>query len=244
LIEYDYLGRKIPQEKVLEYGLKIPISFTIDNYKLNSLLNVWVPKKNLTPNHYEESTASLTTDLFPQYIQKINYLKVFDAISYYPQLQGKHKIKKYKKTMYEKVDTTITDELFDHLVKQKEEDQLSKEAFSSATKILYGFACNLTSYGFEYHANDIRQLLNYLNSCFTNSECLFQTAWYQEKLHSLRFSFEELIKRKIANNSNYEYYLKNVRTITYALSPPHSWRGEPPNPHMIEEIIKNYPRTE
>jgi hypothetical protein len=242
LIEYDHFGRKIPQEKTLEYGLKIPVSFIVDNYKLNSILNVWVPKKNLPPSRHEEFTTSLTIELFPQYIQEINYLNMFDVIDYSPVLRGKHKIKKYENTMYEEVDAVITNELYDHLDKQKEEDRLAKEAFSSAVKILYDFAHHLMPYGFECYANDIKQLLNYLEYCFTNSECLFETAWYQEKLHSLRFSFEELIKRKIANNSNYEYYLRNVQTITYNLEPPHSWRREPPNPHSygVDEIIKKH----
>jgi hypothetical protein len=93
------------------------------------------------------------------------------------------------------------------------------------------------------NANDIRQLLNYLENCITNAECLFQTSWYKEKLHHLRLSFEELIKRKMANNPNYECHLKNVRDITYSLGPPHSWHIEPPNPYMIEEILKKHLRN-
>ncbi|MFA5251618.1 MAG: hypothetical protein WC454_03415 [Phycisphaerae bacterium] len=243
LLERDYSGKIIQQENALSFGLKMPISFKIDNDKLNSLLIVWVPKKNLPLNHYREFTTSFTIEHFPQYIQKINYLKAFEAIVYRPVLRGKHKMNKYEKTIPEEVDAVITDELFDQLVKQKEEDRLSRDAFKSATKILYSFACNATVYGFESHANDIRQLLNYLEDCIANSECLFETSWYHEKLSLLRSSFEELIKRKMVNNPNYEYYLKNVKDIAYLLGPPHSWRGEPPNPYVIEEIIKNYSRT-
>lgn len=243
LFERDYSGTIIQQENSLKFGLKLPISFRIDNGNLNSLLNVWLPKKKLPPNNYKEFTVSLMIDLFSKYIQQINYFNAFEAIDYGFLPSGKYKMYKCETNMPQEVDVVITNELFDHLVKQKEEDRLSRDAFKSATKILYSFACNATVYGFECHANDIRQLLNYLEDCIANSECLFETSWYHEKLPLLRLSFEELIKRKMANNPNYEYYLKNVRDITYSLGPPHSWRIEPPNPYMIEEIIKNYSRT-
>jgi hypothetical protein len=242
LFERDYSDRIIQQENSLNIGLIIPISFKIDNGNLNSLLKVWVPKKNLPSNHYKEFTISLMIDRFSKYIQNINYFNAFEAIDYSFLLSGKYKMNKYESTMRQEVDVVITNELFELLVKQKEEDRVSKDAFESATKILSGF-CDLTVYGFECYANDIRQLLNYLEYCITNSECLFQTSWYHEKLPLLRFSFEELIKRKNANNPNYVSYLNDARKIIYSLGPPHSWRGEPPNPYMIEEIIKNHSRT-
>jgi hypothetical protein len=148
LFECDYSGRIIQQENSLNIGLIIPISFKIDNGNLNSLLKVWVPKKNLPSNHYKEFIVSLMIELFSKYIQNINYFNAFEAIDYSFLLSGKYKMNKYENIMRQEVDVVISNELFDHLVKQKEEDRITRDAFEFATKILYGF-CDLSTYGFE-----------------------------------------------------------------------------------------------
>jgi hypothetical protein len=164
-----------------------------------------VDKLKLPDKHQKESVIALVSKTYPESLAKYKELSVFQTIRGFPFI-GREVIQEAKEKSYETtVEANISDELYNSLSEQKAKDKAARNAFNSAKDILYDFACSLTSYGFEYSADDIRELLNYVSSCLNGSENLFLTSWNSEKLHSLRSSFEELIRRKVENNRNYRY---------------------------------------
>lgn len=243
LRDIDHLGRYIPKEDSSRLGILIPMSFHLDNYRLNARLELWVDNSKMPDKHQKESVIALVPKTCPELFAKYKELNVFQTIRHFPFI-GKEVIQEVKEVSYETtVEVNISEILYNGLIEQKAKDKAARDAFNSAKDILYDFACNLTSYGFEYNADDIRELLNYILCCLNSSENLFLTSWNSEKLSSLRYAFEELIRRKVENNRNYKYAQEKAKDICYVLRQPHSWYNEPPNPMRIERIIQRHSRT-
>ena len=82
IIYIAYKTGDIQKENDFDIGLEIPISFLIDNYKLNSLLNVWVSKKKLPKTYNKEYFFSIAIELFPPFIKQWNDIDVFSPIDF------------------------------------------------------------------------------------------------------------------------------------------------------------------
>jgi hypothetical protein len=243
LRDIDHLGRYISKEDFPRFGVLIPMSFQLDNYSLNARLELWIDKSKLPDKHQKESVLALASRTCPQFLAERKELNVFQTINFNPFIE-KEIVQEIKEKSYEtSVKVNISEEFYSSLNEQKARDKATRDAFNCATKILYNFACNLTSYGFKYSADDIRELINYISYCLENSESLSLASWNSEKLHGLRPAFEELIRRKVENNRNYRYAQDKAREITYMLKPPHFWYGEPPCPERVGYIIQKHSKA-
>jgi hypothetical protein len=237
--DIDFRGKIVPPEKSTVYGLRIPISFVIDGYDLNSLLHIWITKKILHHERLKESAFAIAVDTFPDYLRRIDCLNVFADPRYEPPLCKNYKLPEQEKFPYLiEFDTQITEKLYSNLRLQKEKDAAAKESFELAAATLHRYARTSTSLGFATDASQIRELLAYIRTCYDRSDYLLKYAWVREKLSCLQDSFEELIRRRIENNAKYQYFLDNVISITLEIEPPFCWWSEPPDSRSIDYIIR------
>ena len=134
-------------------------------------------------------------------------------------------------------DSELTDELYAQLTKLNTEIGKIAEVYSYVKRNLEQLVSSRNASGFGYISHEIRLYLRFLSACASSVSKHNHDGWYfQKNVRIIERSFEELIKRKQINNSNYQYHLEEARTALWSLSTPRIWDSRYPNLANWNEI--------
>jgi hypothetical protein len=105
---------------------------------------------------------------------------------------------------------------------------LVREPFEAAKKKLQDYAYNNTAYGFKHTVGQAHTLLRGIERVLSCSAEFYGST--PEHARRAARDYQELSKRQVESNTNYQYMLRDLQRFTSMLSFPRVWGEKPAHP--------------
>lgn len=250
-IKYDELGKHrmpqysgqydiIPQEKEREIWLRIPVEISNHDYRISLFVQSKININKISSfGKVEDVAYFISVSYFTDKISELSQWNVLSMEDIYPIYKFDMNLLNggLPKELPYKFNVMISNQFNEYLTEIYSKIEKAVEALNHCKEYLGKTVQSSTSSGFKYFESEIRQYLSYIDTCARNmSTHSHKTHRFNENLRKIERGFGELIKRKQVNNSNYQYYLDEIRTSIYSLGTPDAWDGRIPTPPILQNF--------
>ena len=224
VFDHDWRGAVIYPEnaKNINFAVSNEIRINGDSLCFRIVLKI---QKNEHQSQAESEKICLSwcKREFPAYFQSRSYWNFFEATwidipQDYPEYET-------EKLSYIELDVILSENLRETILRDLDYLRNIRTVFDTAKERLTDLAFHSTSFGFAQSLGEARQHFRIIEDVVGCSADI--GSYGPGDIRSAVRDYEELARRKIENNHNYQVALNDLRTIVSGVHFPHCWGKRP-----------------
>ncbi len=214
----DISGRTIPTMSTIFSNYYLNLFLFIDNKKIGMACRLEIRNQNEEADSNQLCAIILKNNLSNFFT--INPINLFNVNQFY--FSGD--IKAEDEQVETEFEIEINESFYNILTEQSKKYFQFRDDFNFCVDKLMDFA----DYNYlNQYSEKIQRYLQFIHTCKESANYGNLQGWYNEKYSTVHSSFEELLKRKNANNSTYLYHVESIKRILFNFKAPEVWESLP-----------------
>lgn len=225
IFEHDWKGEVIYPENSKNTLFLVSNELSVDSGSICFQFSLKVPKEKFsTPIEAKNACLSWCNSYFPSHFSKLGYWNFFSVKQLdITNIAVQEVINEHSQIEFDIFISEKMSEAVNNAIKHIKSVEI---AFENAQERLAQLAFKSTAFGFNQSLGEARIHFQVIENILRCSADL--GGYVPSDIRSALNDYEELARRKVENNHNYQVSLHNLQKIVFGISFPKCW-GQKPN---------------